>query len=161
VLGTFSKPRGAARAIRALKAAGYPDVRTATPAPYADVIAAVGKPRSPVAFVALPGAVVGIGSGLALTVVTSLSLHLVTGGKPIVSLPPFAIIAFELAVLVGSLANLGAVALGAWLGGKPRVFPECGSFTGDRIGVFARGLNMAAAARILRESGADEVIDVA
>jgi Protein of unknown function (DUF3341) len=159
-LGIFLQPARAARAIRALKASGFDDVRAAMPAPFPEVVTAVGKPRSPVAFLALPGAVVGTVGGLALTVLTSLSLHLVTGGKPVVSVPPFVIIAFELAVLIGSLANLGAVALGAWHGGKPSGFPQCGSFNGARIGVFAACRNRTAASRILRENGAEEVTDV-
>lgn len=160
VLGTFRRPRDAALAIRALHAGGFGDVRVAMPAPFPEVVAAIGKPRSPVAFVALPGALLGLAGGLGLTVLTSLSWRLSTGGKPIVSMPPFIVIMFELGVLLGSLANLAAVAIGTWRGARRRSFPLHGQFTGERIGVFAAG-DKGAATRILHESGAEEVADVA
>jgi len=160
IIGTFARPAEAARAIRVLRAHGFDDVRAAMPAPFPEVVAALGKPRSPVGFMALPGAVFGIACGVALTVLTSLSWRLVTGGKPIVSVPPFVVITFELAILLGALANLGAVLLGTWHGGRMSVFPAPGSFNGDRIGVVALGGERSVAERILRESGADEVADV-
>ena len=61
VLGSFASPGDAARAIRALRASGFPDVRAAMPAAYPQVLNALGRPRSPIAFASLPGAVVGRG----------------------------------------------------------------------------------------------------
>jgi len=161
VLGSFAEPAAAAVAIRALRADGFADVRAAMPAPFPDVVAALGKPRSPLDFVTLPGAVVGLFCGIGLTVGTSLAWPLVTGGKPIVSIPPFVIVIFELTVLVGSLTNLVAVLVGTWHGGRSRFFPAGTSFNADRIGVFATGGDASAAEQILRESGALEVSRVA
>ncbi len=42
---------------------------------------------------------------LAETCLTSLSWPLIVGGKPIVSLPPFLIIAFALTILFGALST--------------------------------------------------------
>jgi molybdopterin-containing oxidoreductase family membrane subunit len=130
------------------------------PAPYPEVVRALGQPRSPIAFAALPGAAVGIGCGLALTILTSLSWGLVTGGKPILSVPPFLIITFELAILVGSLANLTGLLLGGWRGGRAAIFPTGATFNGDRVGVYSAGQDLAVAARILRACGAEEVTHV-
>jgi Protein of unknown function (DUF3341) len=159
VLGSFAEPRRAAGAVRALRSHGF-GVRAGMPAPFPEVMRALARPKSPVAFLALPGATVGIACGLLLTVLTSLSWRLVTGGKPIVSIPPFVVISFELSVLVGALANLAAVALGTWRGGRRQAFPVPQLFDGDRIGILAAGGDPALAARILRDSGADEVADV-
>src|SRR5512138_1297328 len=123
VLGTFEDPAAAAAAIRALRGQGL-RVAAAMPAPFPEVVAALGRPVSPVGYATLPGAVVGIALGVALTVGTSLAWPLVTGGKPIVSIPPFVIVIFEVAVLVGSLVNLVAVAVGTRLGGRPAAFPS-------------------------------------
>ncbi len=112
VRATFVAPGAAAAAIRALRAAGL-DVRVAMPAPFPEVVAAIGRPRSAIDFITLPGALVGLLCGIALTVLTSLAWPLVTGGKPIVSIPPFVIVIFEVTVLVGSLTNLAAVAVGS------------------------------------------------
>ncbi len=157
VLGTFDEPGAAARAVRALKASGFSDVRAAMPAPFPEVVAALGKPRSAIDFVTLPGALVGLLCGIGLTVGTSLAWPLVTGGKPIVSIPPFVIVIFELTVLVGSLTNLAAVSLGTWRGGQRRFFPAQAKFNADCVGVFATGADPLVAERILHESGAQEV----
>jgi hypothetical protein len=160
VLAAFAAPAGAARAIRALKASGFEDVRAAMPAGYPEVLAALGRPQSPIVFASLPGAAIGVGAGLALTIGTSLAWHLVTGGKPVVSIPPFVVISFELAILVGAIATLAALLAGCLWGGRPRAFPPGARFSGDRIGVFIAGADAPLAAEILRASGAEEVRDV-
>jgi ActD protein len=157
VVGSFAEPSAAARAVRALKAGGFADVRAAMPAPFPEVVSAIGKPRSPVDFVTFPGALVGLLCGVGLTVGTSLAWPLVTGGKPIVSVPPFVIVIFEVTVLVGSLTNLLAVSAGSWHGGRGRVFPAHRRFNADRIGIYAVGGEAALAERLLREAGAEEV----
>jgi hypothetical protein len=154
VVGTFGTPAAAAGAIRALHAAGIADVRAAMPAPFPEVVAALGRPLSKVGFVTMPGALLGLLLGIGLTVGTSVAWPLVTGGKPIVSIPPFVIVIFEVTVLVGSLANLAAVLVGGYAGA--RGFPPVAHVAGDRIGVFAAG-DDPAAERVLREGGAEEV----
>ena len=153
VLGTFGAPAEAALAIRALRDAGVRDVRAAMPAPFPEVVEALGRPRSRLGLATFPGAIAGLLAGVALTVGTSVAWPLVTGGKPVVSIPPFVIVIFELTVLVGSLTNLVAVVLGAWRG---RGFPAVARTTADRVGVFAGGEGDRAE-RILRERGAEEV----
>lgn len=157
VLGIFSEPSAAARAVRGLKASGFADVKAAMPAPFPEVIEALGKPRSAIDFVTFPGALVGLLCGIALTVGTSLAWPTVTGGKPIVSIPPFVIVIFEVTVLIGSLTNLAALSLGTWHGGRLRFFPTQARFNADRIGIFATGADPQVGERILRESGAQEV----
>ncbi len=158
-LASFAAPDRAAAAVRALRQAGLTDVRVAMPAPFPEVVAAIGKPRSRLDLITLPGALVGLFCGIALTVGTSLAWKLVTGGKPIVSVPPFVIVIFEVTVLIGSLINLLAVSVGSWHGGRSRVFPPHVRFNGDRIGVYVPGAD-AGAERILRENGAEEVSHV-
>ncbi|HYQ81024.1 MAG TPA: DUF3341 domain-containing protein [Anaeromyxobacteraceae bacterium] len=157
VLGSFAEPSAAAGAVRALRDAGFADVRAAMPAPFPEVVAAIGKPRSAIDLVTFPGALLGLLCGIALTVGTSLAWPLVTGGKPIVSVPPFVIVIFEVTVLIGSLTNLAAVSAGSWHGGRARVFPAHRRFNADRIGVYAVGGEAALAERILRQCGAEEV----
>jgi hypothetical protein len=160
VLGAFAAPGPAARAIRALRASGFDDVRAAMPAAYPEVLDALARPRSPIAYASLPGAVAGVAAGIALTVGTSLLWNLVVGGKPVVSLPAFAVIAFELAILTGSIATLAALVAGGVRGGRPRAFPPGPAFSGERIGVFIPGPDARVAGDILRAAGAEEVSDV-
>lgn len=158
VLATFAEPSDAARAVLALRAAGF-RVEAAMPAPFPEVIAALGRPRSRLGLVTFPGAVAGLLAGIALTVGTSVAWPLVTGGKPIVSVPPFVIIIFEVTVLVGSLVNLAAVAVASGRGGRRQAAVSRPRAVEDRIAVLAAGADGAAARRIFRESGAEEVGD--
>lgn len=52
----------------------------------------------------LIGAIFGFLAGLGLTVFTSLDWPIMTGGKPVVSIPAYLIIAFEMTILFGALA---------------------------------------------------------
>jgi hypothetical protein len=58
-----------------------------------------------VKYFAFIGAGTGTLTGFAFTILTSLSWPLITGGKPIVSIPPFIIIAFALTILFGALST--------------------------------------------------------
>ncbi len=153
VVGTFAAAADAAGAIRALRDAGVRDVRAAMPTPFPEVVEALGRRRSRLGLATFPGAIAGLLAGVGLTVGTSVAWPLVTGGKPIVSVPPFIVVIFEVTVLIGSLTNLVAVIVGATRG---RGFPAIARTTGDRIGVFAAG-EPERAERILRERGAEEV----
>jgi len=86
---------------------------------------------------------------------TALSWPLITGGKPIVAVPQFLVIFFEMTVLVGALTNLVAVSVRSFRGGLSG-FPRGWSFNADRIGVFAAG-GGDEAERVAREAGALEV----
>jgi len=56
-------------------------------------------------FFALIGALAGAITGFAFTIFTALHWKLMTSGKPIISIPPFIIIAFALTILFGSLIS--------------------------------------------------------
>jgi hypothetical protein len=60
---------------------------------------------SPVRFFALVGAVAGLLGGFAFTVYTVKVWPLISGGKPLVSIPAFLIIAFELTILFGAILS--------------------------------------------------------
>lgn len=154
-LGTFAEPADAARAVLRLRERGH-SVRASMPAPFPAVVAALGRARSPLQWVTFPGALVGLLGGIALTAGTSLSWRLVTGGKPIVSWPPFVIVIFELTVLIGSLANLAAVAVGTFVGGRAASFPAGVPVDPARVALFVVG-DPAAAEQALRDAGAEEV----
>ncbi len=57
-------------------------------------------------FFTLGGGLTGCISGFALTIGTVLAWPLITSGKPLISIPPFIVIAFELTILFGALASL-------------------------------------------------------
>lgn len=81
------------------------DIRISLPFPIEEVYEIFEIPKSKLRFFTLLGAACGTLAGFALTIYTALSWHLNTGGKPLISIPPFIIIAFELTILFGALAS--------------------------------------------------------
>lgn len=64
------------------------------------------SPPSKLKFFTLTGAITGICTGAALTIYTSAAWPLLTSGKPIISIPPFLVIMFELFILLGCIFSL-------------------------------------------------------
>lgn len=155
LLGFFPSPQGAAAAIRALRDRGF-DVHTEMPASYAAVEAALARPVSRIGWITLAGAVAGALLGFALTIGTARQLPLIVGGKPIVSMPPFLVIAFELTVLGGGLANFGAIVAGALCSRRTSPVPHDPRASVDRIAVFVPDAD-APVEELLWTHGAEEV----
>jgi len=83
------------------------DITIITPFPVNEVDEILSSVPSKVKFFTLIGAITGLITGFAFTIYTALMWPLlITGGKPIVSIPAFLIIAFELTILFGSLLSL-------------------------------------------------------
>jgi len=79
------------------------DVITPIPVPQTETI--LRKKESPLRLFTLAGALTGMSAGFALTIFTVIDWPLITGGKPLISIPPFIVIAFALTILLGSLAS--------------------------------------------------------
>jgi hypothetical protein len=156
LLASFSDPQAAAAAARELRDAGC-RVRAAMPAPFPELVQALGIRRSRLGWLTWPGALLGLACGLALPITTSLAWPLVVGGKPIVALPAFVVIIFELTVLVGSLTNLLASLARGWTRGGLARLPGGREFHADRIGLLATAEDAARAEAILRAHGGQEV----
>jgi molybdopterin-containing oxidoreductase family membrane subunit len=156
VFATFTEPAPAARAVRRLRERGF-TVRAVMPAPFPELVSALGRPKSPIQWVTFPGALIGLLLGIALTAGTSLAWPLVTGGKPIVSVPPFVVVIFELTVLVGSLTNLAAVAVATRLGARAAAFPTDVAHDAQLVALFAAGADPGVAEEVLHAAGAEEV----
>ena len=63
-------------------------------------------------FFTLIGGLTGTATGFFLTIWSALKWGLVTGGKPVVSIPPFVVIAFELTILLAACAAVAAFVVG-------------------------------------------------
>ena len=161
VVGVFAHVDTTVKALEELRARGYQDLEVYMPAPIHEIedVMERDRPVSRVRLFTLIGALTRTASGFTLTIWSALQWGLVTGGKPIASIPPFVIIAFELTILFGGLATVLGMVL---LGRLPRFRPTAGydpRFSNDRFGVAVqcapgRG---AAVGAILRGAGAEEV----
>jgi hypothetical protein len=100
-------------ALRRLVREGVPAerIRVITPFGVPEVAEILPGKRSKVRIFALAGAASGTVTGFAFTILTSLSWPLIVGGKPIVSVPPFLIIAFALTILFGALSTFAGFLL--------------------------------------------------
>jgi hypothetical protein len=94
-------------ALRRMVREGVPRdrIRVMTPFGVPEAEAVLRPERSKVRFFALIGAGTGTLTGFAFTILTSLEWGIIVGGKPVVSIPPFIIIAFALTILFGALST--------------------------------------------------------
>lgn len=82
-------------------------------------------PHSKLKFFTLAGALTGFLGGFALTIGTVLDWPLITGGKPLISIPAFIVIVFEMTILLGATASfLGFILLSRLPGFKTMISPE-------------------------------------
>ncbi len=133
--------------------------RVYSPIPSEKINEAIYERPSFVRWWVLFGGISGAISAFALTIGTSLEWNLIAGGKPIASLPPYIIIAFEMMVLFGGISALGGWIL---LSNLPSFEPLSGyreRFSGDEFGLVVRCAEDEAARleSTLREAGAKEI----
>jgi len=163
VLGIFEHTDSLMEALRQARARQFEVRDVYTPVPNEEVTEFLSPRTSPIRFVTVTGALLGLLGGMALAIGTSLVWNIVVGGKPVTAVIPFLVVGFELTILIGALATLLALLL---FGGLPhRRFPGPAyraEFSDDRFGVWLGGSGEAAdAARgLLEDAGAVEVLDV-
>ena len=114
LLGVFERPDQIAAAARQLRARGYDDLETYSPAPFREVDDAVIEKPSRVRLYTLIGGLTGVVTGYALTLWMANNWPIMVGGKPFSSVTPYTIIAFELTILFGVLMTV----IGVFVFGK-------------------------------------------
>jgi hypothetical protein len=148
----------AADAIRALRARGHKNMTVYSAAPNHELEEALEHRVSPVRLITLIGGLTGCAAGFGMTIWMSHDWPVVVGGKPIGSIPPYVVIAFELTILLGALSTVAAVALFSILMGRRGVAYDP-RFSDDQIGIFvpATGDQARNVEEMLRTAGAVEV----
>lgn len=162
ILGVFQYLDDAKRAFYTLKEKGYIIERFYSPVPVPDIETDMLPGVSNVRWIVLFGSLLGIAVALLLTIGTSVAWPLIVGGKPIISVPPFIIIAFELMVLIGSIINLlGMLGLARLpkLNYNKGYLPE---FSNDRFGILIKVPegNIKEVKTILEDSLAERIHEV-
>ena len=111
ILGLFENAEHAAEAGDALQAAGVAqtDYDFLTDAPYPE--GAFGERHESHRLYLFPfvGALIGLTTGIMLTSMTSMAYPLVQGGKPILSLPPMAVVTYESTMLTAIVTIIGII----------------------------------------------------
>ncbi len=115
VLGRFRELDATIDAIEDVKRQRVDDIQVFTPILNHEIEDAIGGGESPVRRCTLIGGFFGATFGYWIAVWTSDYWPLVIGGKAIATWVPFTIIAFELMVLIGSLATVAGLFVNAHL----------------------------------------------
>ncbi len=160
VLGLFSEEDPAADALDALKAAGFADgeYEVLTGTPYPEGTFGEEEPTHKLYRFPLVGAACGFIVGLLLTTGTQIAFPVVTGGKPILSIPPMAIVMYEGTLLGAILFTVFGIVFESRL---PRLF--MGAYdtriTEGYIGVAVTGSQerMGDAEEVLKKAGAEDI----
>jgi hypothetical protein len=158
-LGVYDAVDAATHTIERLRAAGMKRITVFSPVPSHDLEHALHAGESPVRMFTIVGALTGTATGFALPTWTSMQWPLVTGGKPIISMPAWVIIAFELTILFGALATVAGLFINARLPQRRMMQVYDPGFSSDKFGVYV----MPPAGKeslvrdIMRESGALDI----
>lgn len=158
-IGLFADVDTLLKAARALRGEEMGEVETLSPVPLHGADDALGARRSPVRYYTLAGGLLGFLAGWALTIGSALHYPLIVGGKPIVSLTPFGVIAYICTILFGALFTVAGLLIHA---GLPRLRLGAGCdarVTGNRFGLQVRcgRQRLEEAGYRLLELGAEEV----
>jgi hypothetical protein len=133
VVGSFEHLDSLVEAIAAVRKSGF-EFEVYSPTPRHEIEHAIGARKSPVRYITFTGAMTGLGIAFVLTIGSSLIWNMITGGKPVVSIVPFLVPAFELTILFGGIATLLAILHFSRLPAKSSVGFHP-SFTDDRFGI--------------------------
>ncbi len=159
IMGTFMYEEDFLSAAKNLKTSGFDNISLLSPVPLEEAQKVLGLGKSPVRRFALAGAIIGAIAGFALAAGTALVFILPTGGRAIITIPPYLIITYEMTILFGVLFTLLGFhfvsGLPAW-----RDRPYLPSANIDRFVVVVEGAEadqVARAEAIIRDAGADEI----
>lgn len=158
-VGLFHEPQSALTAAGKLKGAGFASTELMSPIPIEGVEEVLGEKKSVIKRFTFFGGIFGACFGFLLAAGTAVLYLHPTGGRPIITLPPFFIITYEMTILFGILATVVGFFMSARLPAlRERVYvPEAAV---DKFAVTVvcnniKDFNRAKA--ILREAGAEEI----
>ena len=117
VLGIFSYVDVTVDTVKKLRRSGFMNLRVFSPLPNHEIEDVMDEPESIVRFFTLFGAMLGAACGVGFTVLTSTDWPISVSAKPIVSIPPFMVIIFELTILMVALSTLLGLLINSRLSG--------------------------------------------
>ncbi len=159
VMGIFQYEDDFLSAARQLRDSGFDDVTLMSPIPLHAAEEIQGFGKSNVRRFTLFGAIFGAVCGFGLAVGTALAFILPTGGRPIITIPPYLIITYEMTILMGILFTLLGFhvvsGLPAW---RDKIYrTESGVDRFTLVVTLGDGPDADRAESIIRDSGAEQV----
>ena len=161
-LGLFAEPGAALAAAAKLKGEGFSKLDVISPIPLHGAEEALGEKKSVIKRFTFFGAIIGGLSGFTLAAGTAVLYLHPTGGRPIITIPPFLIISYEMTILFGIIATVLGFLISARLPViRERVYTPEAAVDQFVVAVgCARGEELQRATSILRSAGAAEVREV-
>ena len=161
LLGVFREPEAVAEAMDALRGAGFSgrELTVLSSTPYPEGAFGEEPVRHRLYVFPFIGAACGFAVGLLLTIGTQLSFPLVTGGKPLLSIPPMLNVLYEGTLLGALVFTIFGVIFESRLpdlGGTPYDPRISEGYLG--VVVRAAADRHAEAERLLRAAGAEDVV---
>jgi hypothetical protein len=121
IVGMYDDDHELVKACHKVREAGYRKFDAITPFPVHGIEEAIGIQRSMIPWVTFVAGITGCACGLGLQFwISAISWAINVGGKPFFSGPAFMPITFELTILFGALASVGAMIILCKL---PRIDP--------------------------------------
>lgn len=159
VLAVYSYLDSVVESVKNLRNNGYDRLRVFSPVPNHEIEHLMDEPESPVRFFTLFGGLLGATCGFGFTILTSLDWPLFVSAKPIVSIPPFMVIVFEMTILFGALSTLVGLLFNSFVRKRSPVTMYDPRFSDDKFGIMVvcDKENIKKVESILRSSGAEEV----
>lgn len=118
LLAEFATPEAVLEAARRARAAGYRRMDAYTPFPVKGLAEAIGFREARVPRLTLIGGVFGAALAFFMQVYVSLDYPLNVGGRPLVPVPAFLVVTFELTILFAVLFSVGSM---LFFNGLPRL----------------------------------------
>jgi hypothetical protein len=159
VFAVYAHLDAVVRGIHALREAGEKEFQVFSPVPHHDILHAIGGKPSPVRVYTLAGGLLGLAIGWGITIGPLGNFGLHVGGKPLLSIPPFGVVAYITTILFGALATLLGMIINTRL---PQVNLSAGydeRVSSDHFGIQVRcaPVRMEAMVRLLKRTGAVDV----
>jgi molybdopterin-containing oxidoreductase family membrane subunit len=103
--GIFSHLDTCLGAIKQLPGDGFKEIEVYSPTPHHEIAHVLRRKPSPVRVFTLVGGLIGLIAGWAMTIGSTMIYPIIVGGKPIISIPPFGVVAYITTILFGTIAT--------------------------------------------------------
>ncbi len=159
LIGSFRDEHQLEHCIETLHHENVKELRVYAPIPIDKVVAKLYSRPSWVRLCVLIAGISGVITAFVMTIGTSLEWNLITGGKPVASIPPYLVIVFELMVLFSAVTAFWSFVL---ISGMPEFESPSGyksRFAADEFGLVIRCDENDASKleNLLRDAGAQEI----
>ena len=158
LLAVFDGPRRLAEGVEAMLKNDNDVLDVLSPFPIDEIDKLLPQRPSLVRWFTLLGCISGAVLGMAFQVMTVLQWPHLTGGKPVISLPAFVIVSFEMTILFGAIATFVGLIVNAGLPQIRREYFHSGSSRGDfALVVRSDPSDFESIEAALRDAGAHDV----